>query len=122
MEAHPEYWKKCNSCKNPIGYRATYWVCNVSTCNRKRTGLSFCTVACWDAHVPMMNHRESWAVELQAPTIEEWKRELSGENAKPRAPRRTAAEIEAANAPKTAPSGPPRTILRRPGSGPSNDQ
>lgn len=44
-----------------------YWVCSVSTCNKKRTGLVFCSVGCWDAHVPMMNHREAWAEERQAP-------------------------------------------------------
>ena len=46
-----------------------YWVCNVSTCNRKRTGLVFCSVDCWDAHVPLYNHRESWALESRSPKI-----------------------------------------------------
>src|SRR3954466_11380102 len=77
-------WRRCNSCKKPIFFGATYWVCNVSTCNRKRTGLAFCDVACWDAHVPMMNHRESWAEERQAPSREEWARILSGEDKTPR--------------------------------------
>jgi hypothetical protein len=60
-------WKPCNVCKQPIALGATYWVCSVSTCNRKRTGLSFCSVSCWDAHLPFANHRESWAVEETAP-------------------------------------------------------
>ena len=60
-------WKPCNVCKQPIVLGATYWVCSVSTCNRKRTGLSFCSVSCWDAHLPFANHRESWAVEETAP-------------------------------------------------------
>ena len=72
-------WKKCSSCKKPIAFRALYWVCNVSTCNRKRTGLVFCTVACWDAHQPMMNHRESWAEERKAPSPEEWTQILAEE-------------------------------------------
>src|SRR5947209_6640607 len=63
QELNPDFWRRCNSCKKPIGYGADYWVCNVSTCNRKRTGLVFCDVSCWDAHIPMMNHRESWAEE-----------------------------------------------------------
>lgn len=67
MSGTVEYWKKCNSCKKPIGFDAIYWVCNVSTCNRARTGLSFCSVGCWDAHLPMMRHRESWAVESRSP-------------------------------------------------------
>jgi histone H3/H4 len=39
----------------------------VSTCNRKRTALAFCTVSCWDAHLPVARHRESWAEEQTAP-------------------------------------------------------
>jgi histone H3/H4 len=46
-----------------------YWTCNVSTCNRKRTGLVFCSVECWDAHVPLYNHRESWALENRSPKV-----------------------------------------------------
>ncbi len=72
-------WKKCSSCKKSIEYKALYWVCNVSTCNRKRTGLAFCTVACWDAHQPLMNHRESWAEERTAPSADEWARTLAEE-------------------------------------------
>src|SRR3954470_18851054 len=75
-----DFWKRCNSCKKQIPYRGLYWVCNVSTCNRKRTGLVFCNVSCWDAHVPLMNHRETWAEERQAPTEQEWKRILAGED------------------------------------------
>jgi hypothetical protein len=54
-------WRRCSSCKEPIGFETPYWVCNVSTCNRKRTGLVFCSVSCWDAHVPLLRHRESSA-------------------------------------------------------------
>lgn len=69
-------WKLCSSCKKPIGLNAVYWVCNVSTCNRKRTGLAFCSVDCWDAHVPLYNHRESWAIESRSPkSLEESKEE-----------------------------------------------
>jgi hypothetical protein len=60
-------WRRCSACKNPILHRATYWVCSVSTCNRKRTGMGFCTVSCWEVHLPVANHREAWAVEEKAP-------------------------------------------------------
>lgn len=60
-------WRQCSSCKKPIGLNTVYWTCNVSTCNRKRTGLLFCSVECWDAHVPLYNHRESWAIESRSP-------------------------------------------------------
>lgn len=67
MSENTEFFKPCNMCKKPIGWNTVYYMCNVSTCNRKRTGLVFCTVSCWDAHVPGMNHKESWAVEFRAP-------------------------------------------------------
>ena len=60
-------WRRCSSCKNPIGFGATYWVCSVSTCNQTRTALAFCTVSCWDAHLPVARHREAWAEERVAP-------------------------------------------------------
>ncbi len=104
-----EYWRKCSSCKKPLPYRSEYWVCNVSTCNRKRTGLVFCTVSCWDAHVPMMNHRESWAEERKSPAREDWERELRGET--PPKVRKPKVPMES---PVTSPvSSAPRVILRK---------
>jgi histone H3/H4 len=29
----------------------------------------FCSVECWDAHVPMANHREAWAIENRSPKV-----------------------------------------------------
>lgn len=72
-----ETWLKCSACKNPIPYNATHWVCSVSTCNRSRTRLVFCTVSCWDSHVAMLRHRDAWAVEAKAPTKDAWERELA---------------------------------------------
>ncbi len=63
-------WRHCSSCKAEIGYGQIYWACNVSTCNQKRTGLYFCSVSCWEAHLPTMRHREAYAVEKRAPTAE----------------------------------------------------
>ena len=62
-----DQWRRCSACKEPIVYGAGYWVCSVSTCNQKRTGLAFCSVRCWEVHLPGANHREAWAVERQAP-------------------------------------------------------
>ena len=56
-------------------FRAIHWVCSVSTCNRSRTRLVFCSVACWDSHVATFNHRDAWAVEAQAPTRQEHERD-----------------------------------------------
>lgn len=63
-----ETWKTCGSCKKPIRYGQKHYVCSVSTCQTARFSPVFCTVNCWDAHVPMMNHRSSaWAEEAFAP-------------------------------------------------------
>jgi len=69
MEA--ELWRRCSSCKGAIGFGARHWICNVSTCNRPRTGLVFCSVSCWETHVPVMRHRDSFALEKSAPDREE---------------------------------------------------
>jgi len=63
----PGVWRACSNCKKPIRFGSVYWVCSVSTCNRKRTSLVFCTIGCWDAHLPLANHRSAWAEERQAP-------------------------------------------------------
>lgn len=74
-----ETWRKCSTCKDPIGFGGRYWACSVSTCNRKRTGLVFCSVECWDAHLPVVRHREAWSEEKTVPTREQWERELAEE-------------------------------------------
>lgn len=68
-------WMKCSACKQPIAFEATHWECSVSTCNRNRTKLVFCTVSCWDSHVGMLRHRDAWAVEATAPSAASWQRE-----------------------------------------------
>jgi hypothetical protein len=60
-------WRRCSACKKPVALGATYWICNVSTCNRSRTALAFCSVSCWEVHLPGANHREAWALERKAP-------------------------------------------------------
>jgi hypothetical protein len=60
-------WRRCSACKKQIATGAIYWVCSVSTCNRERTALAFCSVECWEVHLPSANHREAWAVEKRAP-------------------------------------------------------
>ena len=98
METSPA-WARCNSCKGDIDFDQTYYVCSVSTCNRKETELRFCSVECWDTHVPVMRHREAWAEEKRSPTQAVWEREH---------PR-----VEKESAP-VAPSGPPGSTRSRP--------
>ena len=67
-ETSTDFWRKCSQCKKQINFGQQYWVCNVSTCNQKRTGFSFCSVNCWDAHLPIMRHKDAWAEERRAPS------------------------------------------------------
>ena len=60
-------WRKCSTCKGDIGLGDRYFVCSVSTCNTSRAPLVFCSLQCWQAHVPAMRHRDAWAEERQAP-------------------------------------------------------
>ncbi len=93
-----DFWRRCSSCKTELGFDITYWVCNVSTCNRKRTGLYFCSVSCWEAHLPLMRHREAWAVEKRSPARAAWQRETD--------------KAAAARAPATRATTPSRVTTR----------
>lgn len=59
-------WKKCSSCKTDIRVGQSYYICSVSTCNNLRTGLAFCSVACWERHLPIARHRDAGAIEKKA--------------------------------------------------------
>lgn len=61
-----EEWRKCAICKKAINYGAIYQQCSVSTCKKH----SYCSVSCWDSHVPIMNHKSAWAEEERAPRFE----------------------------------------------------
>jgi hypothetical protein len=74
-------WRQCSSCRAAIGFEQIYWECSVSTCARvARTGLFFCSVSCWEAHLPTMRHREAWAVEKRSPSAASWQRQLAEES------------------------------------------
>ncbi len=68
----PSYFRVCSTCRTPIAFETRYYACSVSTCNRKPTALYFCSVPCWDAHVPDARHRDAWAEEERAPSLEEF--------------------------------------------------
>lgn len=72
-------WRKCSSCRKEIEFNQVYWVCSVSTCQRKRTALYFCSVPCWEMHLPTMRHREAWAEERKGPSRAEWERQLAAD-------------------------------------------
>ena len=96
------FWRLCSSCKKELPFASTYYRCSVSTCNRARMPLTFCSVACFEAHVPVVRHREAWAEEDDAPTREAWQREQAAEAA-------DAAAAAATVAPARAPA-PPRAV------------
>ncbi len=66
------FWRRCSSCKRELGFAANYYVCSVSTCNRKGSSYVFCSVPCWDAHMPVMRHRSGWAEEKLSPSRAQW--------------------------------------------------
>jgi hypothetical protein len=77
--ADADFFRLCTTCKKPIPFEAAYYLCSVSTCNRKKLGMFFCSVPCWDAHVPMMRHRDAWAEPAKAPSKAEWQRQQQEE-------------------------------------------
>lgn len=66
------HFRVCSTCRAPIPFGEPYYRCSVSTCNRSRMALYFCSVPCWEAHVPAMRHRDAWAEEARAPSRAEW--------------------------------------------------
>jgi histone H3/H4 len=108
MDISSLYWRKCSSCKLDIGYRKTYYKCNVSTCNRNRTGLVFCSVPCFECHLPSARHRDAYAIEEKSPSFEQWKQELESEDSAPS----SAPAVAKAPAPATNPNvANPRVFL-----------
>ncbi len=123
----PTAWKHCSTCKTDIAFGQGYYECSVSTCNRKRTALYFCSLPCWEAHLPMMRHRDAWAVEARAPERGDWEREQQAEaqaeqareareahaGAEPEAPHRRVVGVgaEESAAPKLRDDDLPRDVL-----------
>jgi hypothetical protein len=66
----PATFRVCSICRKPIAFGQVYYVCSVSTCNRTRTALFFCSVGCWSDHLPTARHRDAWAEERVAPKQE----------------------------------------------------
>lgn len=62
-------WKKCSSCKKDIGFKVRHYVCSVSTCNGQRTGYVFCSVPCFEVHLPSARHKDAAAIESISPSL-----------------------------------------------------
>lgn len=68
MDSGPQdFWRKCSTCKKPIAFGAKYYVCSVSTCNGLRTGYAFCSMQCFETHLPGARHKNAGAIEKIAP-------------------------------------------------------
>jgi hypothetical protein len=108
-------WKRCNTCKKPIAFATDYFTCNVSTCNRKGTDFAFCSLSCWDAHVPVLRHRDAWAEEQRAPTAAEWaarqRAEAERAAAPPAEPRPRPMASAAPSAPRGGSEAIPKDVL-----------
>jgi hypothetical protein len=78
-----EIWKKCTECRTDIEFGAGYYQCSVSTCNRARMPLVFCSVVCWDSHLSTVRHRDAGAIEARAPSKQQWERQQADESASP---------------------------------------
>jgi histone H3/H4 len=69
MNTTQNFWRKCSSCKKDIPLNSKYYECNVSTCTGLRTGYAFCSVSCWEVHLPGARHRDAGAVEKKSPSV-----------------------------------------------------
>lgn len=106
MGQNDTFWRKCSSCKKEINLKAKYYECSVSTCTGQRTGYVFCSVMCWERHLPGAKHRNAGAIEKQAPN----QIESESEN-------KTINSQEAASASNTSNlSNPRRVIIQNSGS------
>lgn len=79
-------------CKSDIPFGATWYACSVSTCNRARLAMYFCSTACWEAHLPEARHRDAWAEQNSAPSKQQYEQEEQARVEKER--RREAAESD----------------------------
>ncbi len=61
------FWRKCSSCKKDIALNSKYYECSVSTCTGQRTGYVFCSISCWEVHLPGAKHRDAGAIEKKSP-------------------------------------------------------
>lgn len=78
MNQIDNFWRKCSTCKKEIGFKVKYYECSVSTCTGLRTGYVFCSVGCWEVHLPGAKHRDAGAIEKQSPSSAHHQQEISG--------------------------------------------
>lgn len=67
MTTEENYYRRCGSCKKPIALGALFYDCGISTCRKS----SYCSMPCFDAHVPIFRHKDAWAEEKRAPMMKD---------------------------------------------------
>jgi hypothetical protein len=53
-------------CHGEIAREAAHVRCSVTSCNAGRMKLRFCSVRCWEKHIPTARHRQASYVEVEA--------------------------------------------------------
>lgn len=79
-------WKRCSICRIGIPFEGKYYLCSVSTCQRPRLRLYFCSLSCFDAHLPEARHRDAWAEHETAPSAEQAAAEVHKSNERQSSP------------------------------------
>ncbi len=93
-----DFWRNCSSCKKEIPFNSKFFECSVSTCTGKRTGYVFCSVPCFERHLPGARHRDAGAVEMKSPSKEQFLEEQR-------------ANLNTAENSTTSPQAPQRRII-----------
>ncbi len=60
-------WKNCSRCKKPIPFKTRYYICSVSSCNVRNTNYVFCSMPCFDQHLPIERHKSAGAIDQKSP-------------------------------------------------------
>jgi histone H3/H4 len=72
MSEPATFFRRCSNCKKAIALGAKYFVCSISSCQRVRSPIQFCSPDCFEVHNEIERHKDGWAVEKKAPlTLEE---------------------------------------------------
>lgn len=108
-----EFWRPCSSCKKEIPFSAKYYECSVSTCTNKRTGYVFCSVHCFERHLPGAKHRDAGAIEMMSPTKAQALAMNDSSSSSSSATTTTMAAASASNS-AAASAGPTRRIISSP--------
>jgi len=58
-------WRHCGTCKKSIGLNTKHFVCTISGCAKS----VYCSMGCFDAHVPIFRHKDPWAEERLSPKV-----------------------------------------------------